>query len=217
MHAGEPSTAARSALRSPYSSGYWFDRAGRLCDGESGIFTAGGAPWPSLAREGVTLAYEEAGSGDPPFLFIHGVACDRSYFAPQAEQFRRGHRTVSVDLRGHGESDKPHQEYTMSGFADDLAWLCEQLNVERPVVVGHSLGGVVAMVLAAQHPDLPTAIVMLDAPIAAIDGPPSAADPRRRIIDALKGPGYAAAARSFADRLFLPTDDTERRARITGE
>jgi pimeloyl-ACP methyl ester carboxylesterase len=170
-----------------------------------------------LAREGVALAYEEAGRGDPPFLFIHGVACDRSYFAPQAEQFRRGHRTVSVDLRGHGESDKPRQEYTMSGFADDLAWLCQQLNVERPVVVGHSLGGVVSMVLAAQYPDLPTAIVMVDAPIAAIDGPPSAADPRRRIIDALKGPGYAAAIRSFADRLFLPTDDTERRARITGE
>jgi pimeloyl-ACP methyl ester carboxylesterase len=168
-----------------------------------------------LAREGVALAYEEAGSGDPPFLFVHGVACDRSCFASQVEQFRRGHRTVSVDLRGHGESDKPHQEYTISGFADDLAWLCEQLNVERPVVVGHSLGGVVAMVLAAQYPDLPTAIVMVDAPIAAIDGPPSASDPRRRMLDALKGPGYADGVRSFVDRLFLPTDDAERRARIT--
>ena len=92
---------------------------------------------------------------------------------------------------------------------------CEQLNVERPVVVGHSLGGVVAMVLAAQYPDLPAAVVMVDAPIAAIDGPPSASDPRRQMLDALKGPGYADGVRSFVDQRFLPTDDAERRARIT--
>ena len=168
-----------------------------------------------LAREGVALAYEEAGSGDPPFLFVHGVACDRSYFTAQVEHFRRSQRTVSVDLRGHGESDSPHQEYTVIGFADDLSWLCEKLNVKRPVVVGHSLGGIVALVLAAQYPDLPAAVVMVDAPIGAMDGPPSASDPRRRMLDALKGPRYADGVRSFVDRLFLPTDDAERRARIT--
>jgi pimeloyl-ACP methyl ester carboxylesterase len=168
-----------------------------------------------LAREGVALAYEEAGSGDPPFVFVHGVACDRSYFAPQVDQFWRSHRTVSVDLRGHGESDRPHQEYTMTGFADDLAWLCEQLSVQRPIVVGHSMGGVIAIVLAAQYPDLPAVVVMVDSPIAAIAGPPSASDPRRQILDALKGPGYADVVRSFVDRMFLPTDHGERRARIT--
>src|SRR5262245_10198695 len=120
-----------------------------------------------LVREGVVLAYDDAGSGDPPFLFVHGVACDRSYFAPQVAYFRPGHRTVSVDLRGHGESDSPDQEYTMTGFAADLSWLCEQLNVTRPVVVGHSMGGVVALVLAAHYPDLPAAVIMVDAPIAA--------------------------------------------------
>jgi len=168
-----------------------------------------------IAREGVTLAYEDTGRGDPPFLFVHGVACDRSYFAPQVEHFRRSHRTVSVDLRGHGESDCPHQEYTMTDFAGDLSWLCEQLNVTRPVIVGHSMGGVVALVLAAQYPDLPAAVVMVDAPIAAIDGPPSASDPRRRMLDALKGPDYANGVRSFVDRMFLPTDDAARRSRIT--
>ena len=80
-----------------------------------------------------------------------------------------------MDLRGHGESDKPSQTYTMDGLADDLAWLLGELGVARPVVVGHSMGGVVALVLAARYPELPAAIVMVDMPTAALDGPP----PRR--------------------------------------
>ena len=58
-------------------------------------------------RDGVKLAFEETGHGTPVVL-IHGWTCDRSYFAPQRDHFARAHRVVSVDLRGHGESDKPH-------------------------------------------------------------------------------------------------------------
>ena len=77
---------------------------------------------------------------------------------------------------GHGESDKPQQEYTPAGFADDLAWICGQLRVEKPVVVGHSMGGHVAFELARQHPDLPAAIVAVD----------SAIIPAQWVIDAVK-------------------------------
>ena len=66
---------------------------------------------------------------------------------PQFDYFGRTHRVVAVDLRGHGASDKPMQEYTVAGFADDLAWLCDQLGVVKPVVVGHSMGGNVAFEL----------------------------------------------------------------------
>jgi pimeloyl-ACP methyl ester carboxylesterase len=95
---------------------------------------------------------------------------------PQFEHFGRNHRVVSVDLRGHGESDKPQQEYTPAGFADDLAWICGQLRVEKPVVVGHSMGGHVAFELTRQHPDLPAAIVAVD----------SAIIPAQWVIDAVK-------------------------------
>jgi pimeloyl-ACP methyl ester carboxylesterase len=120
---------------------------------------------PSLRREdGVALFYEEAEGDDPPVLLIHGIGCDHTTFAPQFEHFaRRGHRVVAVDLRGHGKSDKPHHSYTMQLFADDLAWMCAQLGLEKPVVIGHSMGGVVA--LALRYPELPSAIVMIDAPV----------------------------------------------------
>src|SRR3954464_3768824 len=119
----------------------------------------------TLLRDGVTLAYEERGTGDPPLLFVHGWACDRTYFAPQVENFAREHRVVAVDLRGHGQSDAPPGEYSPAVFAADLAWLCERLGIQRPVVIGHSMGGVVAVALAALHPHLPTAIVAVDAAI----------------------------------------------------
>jgi pimeloyl-ACP methyl ester carboxylesterase len=51
----------------------------------------------------------------------------------------------------------------MQLFADDLAWMCAQLGLEKPVVIGHSMGGVVA--LALRYPELPSAIVMIDAPV----------------------------------------------------
>ena len=84
-----------------------------------------------MNRDGTALAYEDTGAGDPPFVFVHGWTCNHTHFAPQVEHFGRQHRTVAVDLRGHGASAAPEQDYTISGFADDVAWLCEQLGVAR--------------------------------------------------------------------------------------
>src|SRR5215210_7767630 len=117
-----------------------------------------------LRREGVDLFYEEAAGGDQPILFVHGWCCDHTYFAPQFERCaERGHRVVAVDLRGHGRSDKPEDSYAMGVFADDLAWVCERIGLDKPVVIGHSMGGIVAFDLAARYPALPSAVVMLDA------------------------------------------------------
>jgi hypothetical protein len=68
----------------------------------------------SLRRNGVALFYEEADGGEPPIVLVHGWCCDHSFFAPQIEHFARTrHRVVAVDLRGHGQSDKPEQPYTV--------------------------------------------------------------------------------------------------------
>lgn len=165
-----------------------------------------------LARDGVRLVYHEAGAGEPPIVFVHGWCCDHTYFAPQFEHFRGSHRVIAVDLRGHGASDKPEGEYAITTFADDVAWLGGQLRLDKPVIVGHSMGGVIALDVAARHPDLPSAVVLVDAPLA----PPEAV--RRGLgdlIQALRSPSYREAQRAFVgNALFLPTDDAERKARI---
>jgi pimeloyl-ACP methyl ester carboxylesterase len=164
-----------------------------------------------LIRDGIALAYEEAGRGLPPMLFVHCWCCDHGYMTPQFEHFGRVHRVISVDLRGHGESDKPQQDYTLAGFADDLAWLCGQLRVEKPVVVGHSMGGNVAFELARRCPDLPAAIVAVD----------SAIIPAQWVIDAvrhhmatLRTDGYREGQKEFVSGFFLPTDDEQLKAEI---
>ena len=74
-------------------------------------------------------------------MLIHGIACDRRYLQPQFRHLSSRHRTVAVDLRGHGESDGPVQEYTIQGFAEDLEQIRSRLGLSGPILVGHSLGG----------------------------------------------------------------------------
>ena len=164
-----------------------------------------------LLRDGVALAYEESGIGNPPTLLVHGWCCDHTYFAPQFEHFRHKYRVVAVDLRGHGQSDKPEQDYTMAAFVDDLVWLCTQLEVKKPVVIGHSMGGVIATQLAAQHPDLPTAIIGVDSPILRSQ---EVVNRRKSVVESIRGPRYREVARQFVDGMFLPTDDQQRKAQI---
>src|SRR5262245_62645954 len=105
-----------------------------------------------IAHDGIRLAYDDRGAGDPTIVLVHGWTCDRSFFGPQVDHFARRHRVVSVDLRGHGESDKPDGAYPIAAYADDIAYLIGQLGLGPVVAVGHSMGGLAVAGLAASHP-----------------------------------------------------------------
>jgi pimeloyl-ACP methyl ester carboxylesterase len=166
---------------------------------------------PRLERDGVGLWYEQAGAGDRALVFVHGWMCDSTHFAPQMAHFAGLGRSIAVDLRGHGRSDKPHQDYTPEAFADDLAWLCQQLNLHRPVFVGHSMGGVVAYALAARNPELCRAVVAFDAPLCLTAGHHAALS---RAVERFHGPDYHERVRRFLDNMFLADADHLRKERI---
>jgi pimeloyl-ACP methyl ester carboxylesterase len=166
---------------------------------------------PFLERDGVQLFYEDSGSGNPPLLLVHGWTCNHSHWAAQVAHFEPRHRVVTVDLRGHGQSDAPQQDYPMSGFADDLAWLCGRLGLQRPVVVGHSMGGVVTLVMAERHPDVVRAGVVVDSPFPPMMGGFERLGP---VIEGMSGPGYKDFATKFIETMFSPEDDPRRKQTI---
>ena len=167
---------------------------------------------PTLRRDGVNLAYDEAGSGAPPLLLVHGWTHDRGYLQPQLDYFSPRHRVVAVDLRGHGESDKPKQTYSIRSFADDLAWLIREVVLYRPVVVAHSMGGAIGLDLAGRYPDLTSAAVLLDP---AIFIPASVQEALAPTTAGLRSADYRRVQQELVATIsFLPTDDPSRKAQI---
>lgn len=179
-----------------------------------------------LDRSGVRLAYHEAGTGSPPMVFVHGWTCDHSFFSPQLEYFEKNHRVVGPDLRGHGDSDTPEGDYAVGVLAEDVAWLCVQLGIAGAVVVGHSMGGAVGVQLVAEHPELASALVLVDSPIG---GSPEELTLLARFVEQLRGPGAAEARRRAIEGsrrpwrlrrsggMFLPSDDPAVKARVVAD
>jgi pimeloyl-ACP methyl ester carboxylesterase len=156
------------------------------------------------------LAFDSAGLGDPNILFLHGWCGDRSFFAPQFDHFSSSHRVVSVDLPGHGGSRAP-TAYTIDALASEVAALGYQLGLGRSVLVGHSLGAMVALALSRQAPELVSAVIMVDPPPLSKE---VWKDFAGHLLPGFEGPDSSTARRKFVEQMFLPTDDSDRRARI---
>lgn len=109
----------------------------------------------------------------PALVLLHGLASNARIWDLAAPTLARRFRVIAVDQRGHGLSDRPAAGYGFREVTDDLKALIESLELERPVVVGHSWGGNVALQLAADHPALVRGIALVDGgflEISAIDG-----------------------------------------------
>lgn len=120
---------------------------------------------PHTTTTDVPLAYDEAGTGGPAVLLLHGMRCHRGHMAPLYSHLSRRHRVVSLDLRGHGESSVPDGPYTNEAIAADVVAVCDELSLDRPLVIGHSFGGSVALFAAVRRPDRFGGLVLLDSGI----------------------------------------------------
>lgn len=114
---------------------------------------------PTVAANGVELYYETSGEG-PPVLVLHGAGMDGRPWAELARPLADDYRLVVPDLRGHGRTGGSDREtYTVALFADDVRALADALGLDAPAVVGHSMGGFVALVYAARHADACSGLV----------------------------------------------------------
>ncbi|HQR26482.1 MAG TPA: alpha/beta fold hydrolase [Nocardioides sp.] len=113
-----------------------------------------------LTLHGHRRAFLKAGSG-PALLLLHGMGCDHTTWDLVVESFARRYTVIAPDLLGHGASDKPRADYSVGGYANGMRDLLAALDIDRATVVGHSLGGGVAMQFAYQYPELAERLVLV--------------------------------------------------------
>src|SRR6185437_11119526 len=114
--------------------------------------------------DGIRLHYIEKGAGSPPVILIHGnvVTAEDFDLSGLLDLVAERHRVVAFDRPGFGYSDRPHGAAgTPAAQADLLRRAFERLGIERPVVLGHSWGALVALALALNHPHAVRGLVLL--------------------------------------------------------
>jgi pimeloyl-ACP methyl ester carboxylesterase len=97
------------------------------------------------SADGLPLAYSDTGDGDVTVVMIHGWMCDRTYWDAQVPYLADSYRVVTIDLGGHGVSGMEREGWPLGAFARDVAAVVNHLGLELVILVGHSMGGPVAL------------------------------------------------------------------------
>jgi len=131
--------------------------------------------WASVyfVSQGTKLHYYRTGGQKPPLVLIHGITDDGLCWSPVAEALVADYDVILVDLRGHGKSEAPDGGYDYKTIATEVDGLITGLGLEKPFVMGHSLGAMTSLTVASLFPDLPRAIILEDPPAFWRTTPPS--------------------------------------------
>src|SRR3712207_5396215 len=110
----------------------------------------------------VELAIWHAGNGPDPVVCLHGITAQHRAFNAVAHHLVGSRALVGVDLRGRGDSAKPESGYGLEAHAGDVVRALDHLGLHQAVILGHSMGGFVAMKTALYYPERVRALVFLD-------------------------------------------------------
>lgn len=102
----------------------------------------------TLTADWGKMTYLDTGGSGKPLLFLHGTGCDSADWTSVTEKLPQNQRLITVDFRGHGQSSVPTEPFTLTHLAADVLHLINTIGIQEVVLVGHSLGGIVAMEVA---------------------------------------------------------------------
>jgi len=115
------------------------------------------------AHDGIPMTCECGGDGRIRLLFVHGWTCRRSYWLPQLEHFSNGYLVAAPDLPGHGDTGTHgRSDWSVSAFGDDIAACARELCDSQVILIGHSMGGAVAIEAARRLKNIANAVVLAD-------------------------------------------------------
>jgi pimeloyl-ACP methyl ester carboxylesterase len=114
------------------------------------------------SSDGVPIRYHSEGRGEPALVFIHGWSCDRSLWSEQVAHFGAERQVIALDLAGHGDSGRDRANWTIESLGEDVRAVVIALDVRHAVLIGHSLGGPVALEAASRIPERVVAVIGID-------------------------------------------------------
>ena len=167
--------------------------------------------------DGMRIHYLDYGEGKEGLVFIHGWACDASFWRFQIPALQE-YRMILLDLPGHGKSDKPEISYTQDLLAASVNAVIQDAGIESAVIVGHSMGFPVAREYIRKYPDSAKALVIVDGAFFRIPK-----DPKKKAAwgkkiekfkDNFKGPDTTIALKAFMESLFADQTPRELRTEI---
>jgi pimeloyl-ACP methyl ester carboxylesterase len=147
--------------------------------------------------EAGSLYVEDGGSGNIPVVFVHSFAGSIHHWRSQLEHLRERRRAIAFDWRGHGESDRSStNDYTVEAVANDIAAVTDKMDLERFVLIGHSMGGSAAIAYANNHVSRVAGLI-----VAATPGrsPDEIAKP---VMNSLRSPAYQKVMDDYVGQLL---------------
>ena len=164
-----------------------------------------GAAVQTATLDGVEVAYiDEGGRDAAPLVLVHGLGEHVGYWRHNVGPLSARYRVVALDLPGYGRSSKPAAEFSMRGYAETVRALMDHLGIDRAVVVGHSMGGQVALTFALRHPErLEGLILAAPAGIEAFDEGEAAFLRQHTTTESIKAQGEDAIRGNYRNNLFF--------------
>jgi pimeloyl-ACP methyl ester carboxylesterase len=114
------------------------------------------------SSDGVRIAYEVHGQGEPALVFVHCWCCDRHYWDAQVDTFAEHYTVVTIDLAGHGESGLNRKKWTIASLGNDVKTVVKKLKLEHVILIGHSMGGPVILEAARRMPNEVISLIGVD-------------------------------------------------------
>jgi sigma-B regulation protein RsbQ len=171
-------------------------------------------PGTVAAPDGVEIAYTVSGEGSPALVFIHGWMCDQGFWSAQVPAFEETNTVVTVDIAGHGLSGTNREGWPLLAFGGDVQAVVEHLDLPDIVLIGHSMGGPVALEAARLMPNRTRGVVAVDS----LQDADAKYDPDQiaGIFEAYEN-DFAGTCLQFTSSMFLENADPELVDRVTSD
>lgn len=160
----------------------------------------------ALSFDSERIAYNVAGEGKTALIFIHGWNCDARYWQEQVPVFAKDYQVITMDLAGHGHSSFDRADFTMQSFARDVQAVIEREDIERAILIGHSMGGGVVAEAARLMPEQVIGIIGVDTLQNVAERTPQS------VIDDMIKPfeaDFRSAMQNFVSTMFVPGSDPQ--------